>query len=1045
MRKTITVALSLVLVSVAVAQITEPASRPILGAKRPAISPDGSKIAFQYRGDIYVAPAEGGVATQITNHVELDTNPIWSPDGKWIAFSSDRNGNMDVFAVPAAGGEIRQITYSGFDEVATDWSPDGRWITFAARREALWTGIYILDVRTLRFRMLSMDYQGYSEPHFSPDGKTIVAVRHGFPWTRPRYNGSAAAKLVLIDVASGNVRSLVADEKQHLWPLFAPDGRSVYTVTYGDVTPSVTWLNKEPTKFQDTADRTPNLWRLDLNGRGRRVTNAVGAAIRWPSISKDGTLVYERDGKIYRFANGKESEIPIRVYGDQKMTTWSRQVFTSGAEEAEISPDGKVFAFRVGSELWTVPLDKPDNRNKDDATRLTDYPGIDEDFTWDADGKRLFFTSDRDYNVRLYELNVETKEVKPIWTGTDDAFGPTLSPDGKTLAFWVAGPQGGIYLWPTDGSAAPRRVVEQPGSHFFGTSGGGEIAWSPDSRWIAYTAQRPGSTRDVLVVNVQTGELHNISQRNVNYWAIGWSSDGKYLYYNRSGVRGGFMIVPLQKEDAHPDEIKLKYQKPEGEVRVEIDFDGIADRARRFLNQNVTGSVTMDKETGKLYFLVGDALWTADYNGEGARQIVDGVASFTLSSDGKTAYGLRNGNLFKVTLSGNYPVSTVSFRAELVQDMDLVRKAAFIQFYRMYNRGFYDGNFHGRDWAAIRARYEPLLEGVGHRREFSELLNLMVGELEASHSEVGSAPGGVNGPSVSHPGFFFDYSYEGPGIRVAEVFEGAPAWFEKTAIKPGEYVLAINGKDVTLDEHLWDTLHNQNGRDLVFLVNDKPTKEGAREVRYAAQSSGGMRSLWQENWVRKNRERVERETNGRVSYVHIAGMGGTNRDLFEEEFWEYAQGRDAMIIDVRFNGGGNISDTLIDWLERKPHGYYRYRDSFVQNAPSDRLWDKPIIVLMHENSFSNAEMFPYAMKARGLATLVGMPTPGYVIWTWGSRLVDGTSIRMPMGAVYRLDGSPMENIGQQPDIKVPWPNEDFLSGKDPQLERAIQEILRRIR
>ncbi len=1029
----------------AVAQLTDPVGRGVVGARRPAISPDGSRIAFQYRGDIYVAPAEGGTAIQVTNHVELDTNPIWSPDGKWIAFSTDRNGNMDVYAIPSTGGELRRLTYSGFDEVATDWSPDGEWITFAARREAPWTGVFVLNVRTLQFRMLSQDYQGYSNPRFSPDGKRIVVTRHGFPWTRARYAGSAAAKIVVLDVASGAVSQFVSNERQHLWPTFAEDNASVYAVTYGEVTPSASWLNKDPVRYTDSADKTPNLWRFDRNGRGKRVTSSVGAAVRWPSISKDGTLCYERDGRIYTFRNGREAEVKISVFGDQKHTTWSRQVFTSGAEEAEISPDGKTFAFRVGSEVWTVPLDKPDHRNKDDATRLTDHPGVDQDFTWSADGKRLFFISDRDYNERLFELNVETKEVKPIWTGSDDAFRPTLSPDGRTLAFWVAGAQGGIYLWQTDGFQAPRRVVEQPGSHFFGTSGGGEIAWSPDSRWIAYTAQIPGSVTDVLIADTRSGEVHNISRRNVDYGALGWSADGKYLYYQRSGVGGGFMIVPLQPEDAHPDEIKLKYAKPEGAVTVEINFDGISERARRFFSQSVDGALQMDVETGKLYFLSGGNLWMSDYDGSNARQIVQGVASYRLAKDGKTAYGLRNGELFKVTLSGNFPVSTVAFRAELVQDMDLVRAAAFTQFYRMYNRGFYDGNFHGRDWASVRARYEPLLEGVGHRIEFSELLNMMVGELEASHTEVGSAPGGVSGgPSVSHPGFFFDYSHKGPGIRVEGTFERAPAWYAKTEIKPGEYVLAINGKDVGLNENLWETLHNQGGRDLVFLVNSTPSKEGAREVRYAAQSTGGMRGLWSQQWVRGNRARVEEATGGRVSYIHISGMGGTNRDLFEEEFWEYSRDRDAMIIDVRFNGGGNISDTLIDWLERKPHGYYRYRDSFVQNAPSDRLWDKPIVVLMHENSFSNAEMFPYAMKERGLATLVGMPTPGYVIWTWGSRLVDGTSIRMPMGAVYRMDGSPMENIGQQPDIRVPWTNEDFLAGRDPQLERAIQEVLRRL-
>jgi C-terminal processing protease CtpA/Prc len=623
-----------------------------------------------------------------------------------------------------------------------------------------------------------------------------------------------------------------------------------------------------------------------------------------------------------------------------------------------------------------------------------------------------------------------------------DVLPPKLSPDGSMLAFWLAGDQGGLYVWRTTGGA-PRRIVEQPGSHFFGTSAG-EFSWSPDSQWIAFTRLYQARTTNIWLVSSAGGDSRQITRRNVDHSTLAWSSDGKYLYFRSSRGSGGYYILPLSAETEDPQEAEMKFEKTPSPA-VKIDFTDIESRSRQFLSIPVDGNVISDKETGKLYFLSQGGMFVAEYDGKSNRRIADGVQSFLISDDGKAAHGLRSGTPFSMTLSGSFPVSDVAFRAELVQNADLVRLAAFNEFWRMYNRGFYDGNFHGRDWSQIGKRYLPLVAGVGHRREFSELLNMMVGELEGSHTEVSSSPGGnTGGPSVSHPGFMFDYDYSGPGIKIKALLERTPGTYEKTKLNPGEYVMAINGIDVTLDEHLWQTLHNQSGRDLVFTVNSTPSKAGAREVRYRAFSSGEHSGLRYRNWVDDNRRKVEQATGGRVGYIHIQGMGGGNRTIFEEEFHEYKIGKDAMIIDVRFNGGGNISDSLIDVLERKSHGFYQYRDASVEPAPNTDIWDKPIVVLHNEGSFSNAEMFPYAMKARGLALLIGMPTPGYVIWTWGGRLVDGTGIRMPMGGVYRLDGTPMENLGQQPDIRVPWPNEDYMADRDPQLDRAVAELLKRV-
>ncbi|HET6644357.1 MAG TPA: hypothetical protein VFG65_02550, partial [Fimbriimonadales bacterium] len=689
------------------AQIDDSSAEPIRGAMQPAISPDGSKIAFRYRGDIWFASSDGGVATRITDHVEFDQEPIWSPDGKWIAFSSDREGNYDIYAAPVAGGETRHITYSPANEVATDWSPDGNWILYAGTLETPWPGIYAVDVRDLRFKRLAIDYMGLRDPHFSPDGKTVVALRSGFPWTRPRYYGSAAAQLVTISADTGRESTLVSNQRQHLWPMYSPSGKAIYAVTYGDITPSSSNIDEHPGKFVDSASRTPNIWKFELNGKGQRVTNFVGEQVRFPSIAQNGTIAYERGGRLYIFKNNEEREVKVIAHVDSKVNAIERNVFTNGASEAVVSPDKKTFALVVGSEIWTAPLEKGKGRNKDDATRLTDYPGVDEDIAWSKDGKAIYFISDRDEYRRLYSLDVETKKVTPIWAGNDDAMSPILSPDGTRLAFWVAGDTGGLYVWPTSGGPA-KRVFEHPGSQLFGT-GSGEFSWSPDGAWIALTRRQNGTVNVWITPSDGSGTPVNITRRNVDHGRLAWSPDGKYLYFGSDADGGGYFIVPLMPESEDPQEAEFKYEKPKDPVKVQIDFNDIDDRIRKLFGQGVSGNVVTDKTSGEIYFLASGGLFVASYDGKSVRQLVGGISSFTLSDDGKTAYALHDGVPATVRLEGNVGISDIAFRAELVQDANLVRKAAFTEFWRMYNRGFYDPNFHRRDWVAIRQRYEPLL------------------------------------------------------------------------------------------------------------------------------------------------------------------------------------------------------------------------------------------------------------------------------------------------------------------------------------------------
>ena len=1047
------------------AQLPDPVVSPIVGAHSLALNSDGSRLALVYRGDVWVVDAKGGRAFPVTTHVAMDDNPVWSPDGKWIAFSSDRNGGTDVYVVPAEGGRPDRLTYMGGMRPG-DWSPDGKRIVIDTSIDKRFNGLYEVDVVGGRIREAMLDNRAVNQPRYSADGKQIVYERQGFPWYRPRYHGSGAAETWSLDRTTGATKRWFESDFQQLWPaLDAANGRAM-AVTVSELTPSSSPKGKTIGKNTDNAKRTPNVYEFGADGKERQVTAFVGGAVRDLTVSrKNGWAAFTYEGQVYTMQNGRGPKpLEIIASSDDKTDYTERLILVDGATEGSLSPDGSQIAFAAHDELWLVPTKKGEGPNKDDATQLSDWPGLDRSPLWAPDGKRLYFTSDRDGAERLYVMDVATKDAKALSVPGRDVSGLRLSPDKKSLYYWMQDSViGGLYSLPVDGTASTL-VLNLPNE--FDTA----FDVSPDGRYIAYSYNDAGTlinqapNVNVFVYDTVGRKSTQLTRLNAQHTGPVWSVDGKYLYFvsNREGAGGGgpggfgggaavgsgLFVLPLKREAARPTELELKYTKPEGPVTVEIDFTDTDARVRSFLNQPVSGQAAFNPETGDVYFLSAGDVWKVGYSGEGARKLTAtaNVRSMAPSGDWSSLFLVLGGKLATMNLkSPQFPVTTVDFRADWVHDIEGERKAAFAQFWRGFNSGFYDPNMHGRDWAAIRRRYEPLLPSVGHNEEFARLLNMMTGELESSHSEIRAASTpGPSGDSAAHLGFTIDWSYDGPGIKVKEVPFNAPGSFEKTKIEPGEIVLAVNGKPVGPDMSLFrNVLNGQSGRDLTLTVSPDGTKEKAREVKYRALSAGAFRAIYYDNEIRARRKYVEEKSGGRLTYVHIAGMGGGNLATFNLQLWEYALGKEGVIIDVRDNGGGSIADQLVDMLERKPHAFYQSRDGVASSAPGRDI-DVPMVVLQAETSYSNAEMFPAAMKARGLATLVGVPTPGYVIWTSGFRLVDGTTARMPNSASYRLDGSPMEDMGQVPDVLVDVTREEALAGKDPQLDKAIDVLMAKL-
>ena len=1011
----------------------------------PALSPDGKRLAFVYRGDIWMAASSGGKATPLTQHIETDGFPVFSPDGAWVAFASKRNGNWDIFAVPAEGGPARQLTWHSGTEIPSGWSPDGTKLLFACRRDAPNHALFALDVKTLRPELLCEDYAPMHSANYSPDGNTVVYGRNGFHWTRPRYRGSGAQQIYQLNVgsASRERRAITTNLFQHLWTRFLPDGK-LLTVTVGEETPSSSSIDSALPRFTDSPQRTPNLWVLDAEGETKQLTSFTGGAVRFPAVAtKSGDIAFEHGADLWLLKKGrkKPQQLRLLVAADEKQTTRRREKLTSGVAEAEPSPDGKLFAFGLRGDLWTIAIDKPKGiagRGAEFARRLTDWVGDDSDFSWSPDGKKLYFTSDREFNTRIYELDLETLKTRSLWERPEDVTGLRLSPDGKQLGFWVSGAKGGLHVLPVSGGEA-RKIVSVPGPQWRGI-GGGEYVWSPDMKWIAYTHRGESRAWNIWIVPAEGGEAVNVTYLYAEHSEPEWSPDGKYLFFQSNRDGRGLYALPLTAEPVRTLDTDLKFEKPTNGVTVNIDFENISRRIRKITSQSPDGDLTVTAE-GLIVFVSDGDIWSVGYDGKETKKLTSGGGKFQLRvhKDGRKAFYVQNGELYTLNLDSKSS-DKVAFTADWERDIRAERQAAFTQFWRSYQRGFYDPNFHGRDWVAIRERYEPLLEAVETNDEFASLLQMMVGELDASHSEVTAAPAATSAPVTPHLGFTFDYSYPGPGIRVASVPHGVPGWYQKTIINPGDYILAINGDEVSLTEDLFQHINDKQDRYFEFLVSTNAEREHARTVKYKVLSQDEWSQLAYQNRVDALREYVEEKGGSKIGYLHLSAMGYNNQAQFEREAYEYMVGKDAMVIDVRFNTGGNIADTLIQWLDRKPHAYVRPRDSRPEAAPV-HSWDKKIVVVMNEHSFSNAEIFPNAIRARGLGKLVGMPTPGYVIWTDSLRLVDGTTARMPQSGAFRLDGTNMENQGELPDYQVPLPPDDWLAKRDPQLDAAI-DLLR---
>ena len=1001
-----------------------PDDRPIRGMSWPALSPDGRTLCFVYLGDLWTVGISGGVAQRLTVHEALDAYPRWSPDGKFIAFTSTRTGNADIFLVPAQGGSARQVTFNATADWVSDWSPDGTKLLFYSVRDTRTFSLFTLDLHTRAVKKISNDEEPLRYAAWGPDGKTVAFTRAGQPWWRPWYRGSVAASTVVEDLSTGKVRTLVKTNTQQLWPLYAGDGKSVYvTMIYG-------------------SGNTPNLWRVPLEGGSPvAITKYTTDAVRYPAVARSGNeIAYIYNGDLYTAREGGQNaqKVTIVCRSDDKVNNQQRAVVNGGASEIELSPDGKQLALVIQGDIWLMPT------SGGDAKRLTDDPANDDDITWSPDGTKLAFISDRGNQPDLYTLDVKTKAITRLTNDVDAESNTQWSPDGKWISFARAGSQPGLYVAPASGGAPARLLAAGNGNNNFG-QGVTSHAWSPDSRWVAFARMDRYTTTDIWVVPAVGGSAINVTRYPNANLSPRFTRDGRNLLFVSTRDGAGLYRLPLEREDDAPVDDSAPKPKPVDRSKdVKIDFEDIQDRAKLVL-AGPPADYAPTPDSQRVIVANGLGFVSVGIKGGPATPLAIGETGGNIKfvPDGsRFFYTGANGTPRSLGAQPGPPQSpqVVTFNADLLFDRRVLYQQAFNEFYRKFGTSFYDAKMHGVNWPSLRAKYEPLLQGVGTPEEFANLLSEMVGEVNSSHSEINPATR-PTGPQPATLGVFYDDTYTGPGLKVTSVMPKGPADLPTTRLAAGDYILALNGTEVTLNEAYYEAMQDKAGKVVDLLVNSRPSKDGARTIKVKAISTTEWSNLEYEARVKRNRALVDKLSNGRLAYIHIRNMDQPSLARFERELYSDALNKDGLVLDIRGNGGGNTHDRILEDLSRHVYGYTQPRDGQRQMQP-ERAFTKSVVLLINQNSYSDAEIFPAGFRDLKLGKIVGVATPGYVIGTYSGRLIDGTTYRLPMWGWYTAAGKNMENLGIPPDITVENRPEDIVAGRDRQLETAVETLLK---
>ncbi len=1065
------------------------------------------KIAFSYMGDIWVVNDNGSNPRRLTVHTARDVNPRFSPDGKWIAFSSNRYGNYDVFVMPAEGGAARQLTYHSGADTVVGWSRDSKRVVFSAARGLVYPGIpslYEVPADGGLEQPLPVDWGYWGS--YSPDGKRLAYNRHPMVWWRKHYRGSYAADLWVLDVDSKTSKKVLdadlpdSEKPNNFWPMYG--NGEIFFVSDREV--------HAKAGSKEAMHSANNIWKIpEGGGKPVQVTHHKDGSLFFPSISSDGkVIVYEENFGLWKLdtATGKTTEVRIDITSDDKENEFALLTVRNEADSYDLSPSTRRAVISAHGEIFTIATDRGD------VSRVTHSYWRDANPKWSPDGKRIAYVSDQSGREEVWLADVDGHNAKKLSDGDSEKAAIVWAPDSKSLAYTASDHK--LYL--VDLATGQAKMLA---SNDVGAIQGPEF--SPDGKWMSYTKQDGDLRPHVCLISTAGGEEHRIID-DVLFATTGarWSRDGKRLVLLGGYVQGGsaalrantasLYSVSLTREekDSLSRDIDDEEQAaaadraaaergpratPREAPEVKIDWDGLDRRFRQLtrLGDNIT-SVAISPDSRTYAFVTAEesdegrpasSIYTVAENGEQLRRVMQsqppqegeeepqgggagaGLTSLQFSKDGRTLYFHQSNGIWSLPLGaaegggagraaggggaaaaggggaaagGEGSRKRVNFTVRVEVDLPQERRQIFAESWRVMRNRFYDPAMHGADWDAARTRYEALLDDVGDREELHNVISQMIGEMNASHTGIsGGGDPDRDAVQTRYPGF--DLAADPAGFyKISWVYKRGPADHDYVKLKAGDYLVAVNGEPLKSGENYWRLYTLAPGRRFELTVNSKPSLDGAWTTRVDAVNGNANGTLQYEKWVEDRRQMVDKLSGGQIGYLHIRQMNAQalrkfERDLADNHF------KKALIVDQRFNPGGGIDQELLEILSQRQYQYTKNRGS-VQITRPQRGYFGPLVVMENERSTSDAEVFPDGIRTLKLGKVVGVTTYGAVIGTGSYRLIDGAQLRTPGSGLWNVNGTDLENYGVPPDVYVDNTPEDFLKGRDAQIEKAVEVL-----
>lgn len=1052
------------------------------------ISPDGTEIAFCYKGDIYKVPANGGTATQLTTQASYECSPIWSPDSKQIAFASDRNGNFDLFVMSADGGAARRLTTHSASEIPSTFTTDGNYILFSASiQDPANSALFPTSAMTELYKVPvtgGRTEQVLGTPAemvcFDKSGKTFLYQdRKGFEdeW-RKHHTSSITRDVWLYDSENGKHTNLTAHAGEDRNPVFAPDGQTVYFLSERD-------------------GSTFNVYSFPISSPQslKTVTHFKTHPVRFLSMGSNGTLCYTYDGEIYTQKQGdKPQKVKIDIIRDDQNTIADLN-FSNGATSATVSPDGKQVAFIVRGEVFVTSADY--NTTK----QITHTPAREAGLTFSPDNRTLAYASERNGNWELYMAKIARKEEANFPNATaieeevllpsdkTERTYPQFSPDGKELAFIEDRNRLMVLNLETK---KVRQVTD--GSTWFSTGGGFDYSWSPDGKWftLEFIGNRHDPYSDIGMVSAQGGKIINLTNSGYTSGSPRWVLDGNAILFitERYGMRAhaswgslnDVMLVfmnqdaydkfrlskedyelqkELEKEQKNTTETKKNdkkkgdnkeksEEKKEEKVKdIVVELNNIEDRIVRLTpNSSDLGSAIITKDGETLYYLSafegGYDLWKMNLRKKDTKllhKMDAGWANMEMDKDGKNLFLLGSNTMQKMGTDSE-SLKPISYQAHVKMDLAAERDYMFNHVYKQEQKRFYNLNMHGIDWDAMTKAYRKFLPHIDNNYDFAELLSEYLGELNVSHTGGRFRPQ-LKGDATATLGLLYDWNHNGKGLLISEVVEKGPFDHARSKVKAGNIIEKIDGQEITPESDYSVLLNGKARKKTLVTLYNPQTKERWEEVIVPV-SNGVMSDLLYARWVKQRAADVDKWSNGRLGYVHIESMGDDSfRSVYSDILGKY-NNREGIVIDTRFNGGGRLHEDIEILFSGKKYFTQVVRGREACDMPS-RRWNKPSIMVQCEANYSNAHGTPWVYSHQKIGKLVGMPVPGTMTSVSWETLQDPTLVFGIPVIGYRLpDGSYLENSQLEPDIKVANSPETVVKGEDTQLKAAVDELLKEI-